>query len=618
MNAHVAAPPRSETDWRLVLIGLVLVSAVYVWWRLGSGWIPYDDGTVAQSAERVLQGQLPHRDFDELYTGGLAWVNAAGFRLLGTNLWTLRVVLFAVFLAWLPTLFYIASRFARPLAAAGVVLLAVVWSLPNYPVAMASWYNLFLATFGIAALFRYLEVGHRRWLMTAGLAGGLSFLVKMIGLYYVAGVLLFLVFHAHTLSRSTGDTRRGRTYAVFVSISLLLFIAFLYSVVRRQLYATEFVQFVIPGVFVAALLIRNEWTQPAGASRARFAVLARLLVPFLAAVALPVALYLVPYARDGALGALVNGVFVVPMRRFSVVSFPAPPLTTMLALVPFAALVIWGRRTAGATRRRETTLLAVALALLVLVSGQNDPLYRMVWYAVRNLPAVLAVSGVLLLSRDADAGTRTPLLRAQTMLLLAVTALCSLVQLPFSAPNYFCYVAPLVVLTTLALYQFLKPAGAVPGVLVAFFIAFAVLRVNSSPLYSMGVADPPPLQMTTLALDRGGIEVPRLDAATYEELVPLLRARAHGDYTWASPDAPEIYFLSGLKNPTRTFFEMFQDSTKANEGVLRALDAHGVTAIVLNAQPSFSPFITRGMFVQLASRYPHAQNVGPFQLRWRE
>lgn len=47
---------------------------------------------------------------------------------------------------------------------------------------------------------------------------------------------------------------------------------------------------------------------------------------------------------------------------------------------------------------------------------------------------------------------------------------------------------------------------------------------------------------------------------------------------------PEIYFLSGLRN----------------------------------AQPSFSPLITRGMFVQLASRYPHAQNIGAFQLRWRE
>src|SRR5206468_3004365 len=113
------------------------------------------DGAMAQSAERFLQGQLPHRDFDEIYTGGLTWLNAGAFRLLGTTLWSLRVVLFAVFVAWVPAVFYIASRFARPLAAGAVTLLAVVWSVPNYPAAMPSWYNLFLATFGVAALLRY-------------------------------------------------------------------------------------------------------------------------------------------------------------------------------------------------------------------------------------------------------------------------------------------------------------------------------------------------------------------------------------------------------------------------------------------------------------------------------
>jgi dihydrodipicolinate synthase/N-acetylneuraminate lyase len=64
-------------------------------------------------------------------------------------------------------------------------------------------------------------------------------------------------------------------------------------------------------------------------------------------------------------------------------------------------------------------------------------------------------------------------------------------------------------------------------------------------------------------------------------------------------------------------FEVFDDSTNRSTRVLRALDAHGVTAVVLSA-PSFSPPITPEMFAQLAIRYPHAQYVGPFQLRWRD
>jgi hypothetical protein len=610
-----------DTDWRPVLLGVLLLSAGYVYWHLGTGWMPFDDGALAQSAERLIQGQLPHRDFDEIYTGGLTYLNASAFRLLGTTLWTLRLVLFAVFVAWVPAVFYIATRFVRAFAAAGIVLLAVVWSLPNYSAAMPSWYNLFLATFGVVALFRFLEVGGRRWLVAAGIAGGLSFLVKVVGLYYVAGVLLFLVFQAHALSRSAADAdaKRGHAYAAFVSISLLLFVAALWSVVRRQLHAPEFVQFVLPGALVAALLVRNEWTEPAGTSRARFVTLARLLVPFLVGVALPIALFLIPYALAGALGAFVNGVFVLPMRRFSAAFYPGLPLATMLALVPFAVLAAAAHRVRGRVGRRETVLLAILLLLVLRASGGNAALYRDVWYAARSLLPVLAIIGVVVLWRARAADTQSPLLRARTMLLLAVTTLCSLVQFPFSVPNYFCYVAPLVALTALALYSYMQwSARIVPGLLIGFLVAFSALRNNGNPLQSIGFSPQPPRPMATLALGRGGIQVPKVHAEAYEVLVPMLRAHARGGYTWASPDTPEIYFLSGLRNPTRSLFEFFEDSTNGTARVLRTLDAHAVTAVVLNGAPSFSPPITRDMFLQLAAKYPHARNIGPFQLRWRE
>ena len=55
--------------------------------------MPFDDGALAQSAERLLQGQLPHRDFDEIYTGGLTFLNAGAFRLFGISLWSLRLAM---------------------------------------------------------------------------------------------------------------------------------------------------------------------------------------------------------------------------------------------------------------------------------------------------------------------------------------------------------------------------------------------------------------------------------------------------------------------------------------------------------------------------------------------
>jgi hypothetical protein len=176
-----------------------------------------------------------------------------------------------------------------------------------------------------------------------------------------------------------------------------------------------------------------------------------------------------------------------------------------------------------------------------------------------------------------------------------------------------------VVLTAVALYRYAPPAGgAVAGVMVAFLILFAVARVNGTPLQSMGVAYQPPFPSAPLKLDRGGVSVPTVHAEAYNEIIPLLRAHARGGYAWASPDAPEIYFLAGLANPTRSFYDFMDDPVGYEPRTLAQLDARGVTAVVINRMPFWSKGITRGMYRQIAWRYPQSRVIGPFDVRWRE
>ncbi len=167
-----------------------LISALWVWNGLDRGWVPHDEGALAQSAERVLYGEIPHRDFDEIYTGGLTYLNAAAFRVFGPHLFSLRLPLFFAFVLWVPVLFYTYSRLVPALGAGLATLLAVAWSLPNYSSPIPSWYNLFLATAGVAALYSYLESKRRHWLFCAGIAAGMSCLFKIVGLYFVAATFL--------------------------------------------------------------------------------------------------------------------------------------------------------------------------------------------------------------------------------------------------------------------------------------------------------------------------------------------------------------------------------------------------------------------------------------------
>jgi hypothetical protein len=612
-----------------VLLVLGLATA-YVAWHLDRGWVPLDEGSLAHAAQRVLLGELPHRDFDDVYTGGLAWLNAAAFRLLGTTLWSMRLALFAAFVAWVPIVYYVASRFVRPLMAGGATLLAVAWSLPNYPAPMPSWYNLFLATAGIACLLRFLDDDAVRWLFLAGVAGGVSFLLKVVGLYYVAGALLFLVFHAHALSRlrSGRQAATAHAYASVVTVCLGLFAAALIAVVRRRLAAPELVQFVLPGAAVAALLIRNEWVVPAGSNRLRFVVLARLLMPFVLGVALPVASFLLPYAISGSLGAFVRGVFVLPAKRLGHAAF-SMPLESLSASLPILLLVLLTahpdvrRRIAEADRREARVmamLLGVVLAGILVASGSVGGVYRAVLFALRGLLPVMALVIVSLLARDRDEAPESARRRARLLLLLSVTAVCTLVQFPFSVAIYFCYVAPLVALTALALlaYPERRVPQAFPALLVAFCTAFAVLRLNQSPLNDMDRQYEAYPEARPVALERAGLTVPLFQAGQYETAVRVVRAHARGQYIWASPDAPQLYFLAGYRNPTRSMFEFFDDTTGRSARILGTLDRLDVNLVVLNLNPEFSPRIPLSLYRELAKRYPNSALVEPYLIKWRD
>jgi len=120
-QARLAMFSRKDSPARLLVLCLVMVIAgTYVGVRVNQSWIAVDDGILAQSAVRVLQGQLPHSDFVEIYTGGLSFIHATAYRIFGVNLLSLRICVFLFFLAWIAAVYYIALRFTPPITA-GVI-----------------------------------------------------------------------------------------------------------------------------------------------------------------------------------------------------------------------------------------------------------------------------------------------------------------------------------------------------------------------------------------------------------------------------------------------------------------------------------------------------------------
>jgi hypothetical protein len=619
----------------LVLLAVMATAGSYVGVRISSGWVPADDGILGESALRVMQGQLPHRDFAEIYTGGLNVIHALAFRVLGVNLMSLRICAFLFFLTWIPAVYYVALRFTSPLSAGLITLLAIAWSFPNYPASMPSWYNLFFATFGAAALLRYLDVRKMRWLFLAGVCGGVSILIKVIGAYYIAAVLLFIAYLEQTDlggvdlgsdnlpgDESRGDDRTGPAsiqriwttmgpYNFFSASALLLFVATVIYVFHTLLGGGELYHFVLPPAVLVTVILLGERKAPKTAAVKRFGALLRLVIPFLGGVLAPVAMFLLPYAKSGALTQFFAGVTSSAIARSSDLAVIRPvgieKIVSALVLVGLVSAAIYLRQFQG-----KVVGGAVFLGLMaMLVKGPVVPgIVAVVWYSAATLtPLVVILGSIILLGVGGPAAATIQ--RQRLMLLISLAAMCSLVQYPFAAPIYLCYALPLTLLAAVTLVTTARkqPGTYVLGAIAGFYLLFGVIMLVPDHVYELthkvGLTE-------KLQLERsGGLRIEY--AGEFADLIHLLQQHSPNGLMYAGSDCPELYFLSGLKNVTRN------DGGVPADEVLKVLQSDDLKLVVINESPFF-PNARLGPEVkaEVVRKFPHDSQFGIFHVFWKE
>lgn len=606
---------------RLLFLMVFFLSALYAARDLKRGWVPSDEGTFGQSAERVLRGELPHKDFDDAYTGGLSYWHALAFRELGANLASFRYALYLLFLAWVPAAHYVAMRFVSSPIASAVTFLAVAWSIPNYSAPMPSWYNLFFATFGLVSILRYVETERRRWLFIAGLCGGMSFLYKQTGLYFIAGILFFLAFREQ-VAPANRSSRTSETvlYRIFLVSSLFLYEALLVTLLRRSYSAETFLYFLLPDVAIAAAIVWGEFFRVEVRTR-RFAFLFRELAPFAIGVALPVLVFLVPNFLTGTLSQFVHDAFVLPGLSFIYASRQpvAGHIMTIMAIAADLLLIAVAFFASARIRTALGLLTLIATPLILLIARAKDIIYRAVWSTIWILVPIVIVLGVVLVVWRLMRRQVNAIRQQQIFLLLSVAATCNLIQFPFTHPIYLCYVAPLVILAVAGLIGDLEdPPRLVVAAVFCFYLLYAMLEVTPGFVYAMGYRYEADTQNTELALPRaGGLRVSPESARTYEELSALLVQHAAGEYIYATPDCPEVYFLYGFRNPTRTLFDFREDPVGRTQRILASIREHDVRAVVLNRNPHFSGPVPADLHTVLENEFPAHVTIGKFEVRWK-
>ncbi len=406
-------------------------------------------------------------------------------------------------------------------------------------------------------------------------------------------------------------SRRERVPAVAVAVAGIV-LAF--WILRARLSISDLLYLLLPiGACCRLLFSTGDNGAQTGSQN-----LLRGLVPALAGAAVPLVCFVAPYVLDGQVGALIYGAFVLPQRRVQFASFEMPPAHWIFAGLP----LLWAVAPVPPPARwplrgwwPSAIVLSLAAAALAVRGLYSPSVYQLIWQSARGVTALLpvAICAVLALPRVQDVKERRILFGIAAML-----AWASLVQFPFSAPIYFCYVTPLAVVSAVALAGNAGVATrpALPAAAVLLLV-FSLASMNRGYVYNLGVVHEVMAPTVPLELERASLRVGEPDAVMYQRLMKLIAARLGDGQLVAGPDAPEVYFLTGRFSPSGTLFDFFDDHGSLEGGTNDLPGWQTARVVVLNHSRRFSLGPSTAFAARVREELRHSRAIGTFEVRWR-
>jgi hypothetical protein len=174
--------PSARTLAPFAVLTLILVAPAFGLWRMPGP--PMEEGFMLVFPERLLAGDLPHRDFLHLYGPGSLWVLALTYWAFGTNLWVQRAVGVVQIVALTFGVYALLRPWGRVAATVGAATTTLVIITPTGFTALAWVGGLALATWALWAGLEALDEPddgprRRRLLLTAGLLAGAALLYRV-------------------------------------------------------------------------------------------------------------------------------------------------------------------------------------------------------------------------------------------------------------------------------------------------------------------------------------------------------------------------------------------------------------------------------------------------------
>ena len=498
-----------------LIVALALAALVLGHYHDRFWWAP-DDGADFHMAERILAGEVMHRDIDDVHPGYHNFLNAAALRLFGDDFVSLRYPLVAMGIVQAGLIFLLLGPRGAVVGVVGA-LAGTALSFVQILNPTANWHALFVYLLIVAAVAWLPREWRWRLAVIGFLIGTLIMFRQLTGVIVAIGVVAWLLVEPRSgeprLDARNADTGRGLVRAL-----LLIMLA---GLAGYLLGKTDGQAIGLFGVWPIAVLIW-AWFNPAAGNRA----VVRMALWLTAGAAVAAAPLVAYHLANGSLADWLDAIVIGALALSNLDFLRANPFGHGLFLV---------------TALRQV---AVLVSAVEVANG-------LFWVA---LVLLATAQGFLVLRGLMRAGTASPAFHPLAFLGVFFV----LVAVHYQIPVYLFFATG----PTIAALLWLTTGGTRPGrwapVGIASAMAAVALHYHAAQPLTRGIDGALRGERIALSadhgLDRVSLAIEPGEARLYAHFVALIAREAPaGAPILALPMNPEFYVLARRRNPLRFF-----------------------------------------------------------------
>lgn len=287
---------------------------------------------LSHSAERALNGEIPHIDFDDPYTGLLTFLHAFAFKILGVGSDTTRYILFGISVIFIA--YFMSYLWKHRCSVSSIICaqwLFILVAFLHYPASMPTWYTSYLGVVAGCLLIKSKEeTVSRRDLIIAGLCCGLAITLKINAVVWVLASSWIVA----TLNL-TGDAKANHSIGKLDFILLSLITFFLYAALfLPNINYSNSLYFFLPVILILCNLYRNCIKDK------KSYLLTTNYLLFLVSAVLPTVIFALFYYWEDGLFELFQGVIVLPRRRVEYVSISPPSAISTFFIIALTVMAV--------------------------------------------------------------------------------------------------------------------------------------------------------------------------------------------------------------------------------------------------------------------------------------